>query len=240
MPVDPSGTEEPTPLERTLADLEGRATELRETGWQVATVPAAHVTAEPPGAGESDRFGYVYVAPGSAAGPFREAFDAGEFGSFRLFRRTVGGTEYLLTELTDPQREIAILLAGGVENGDREAVRRAAEAEGAIGRFASLPRAVRPYVDPETTVPVDSVAGPVPDDPVAALVNRLVAVGLDAYAVRLTTRDLETIGFEAVRALVPAAQPLFVDEPYFGGRAERAPEAMGYEPRLARQHHPFP
>jgi len=116
----------------------------------------------------------------------------------------------------------------------------AAEAEGAIGRFASLPRAVRPYVDPETTVPVDSVAGPVPDDPVAALVDRLVAVGLDAYAVRLTTRDLETIGFEAVRALVPAAQPLFVEEPYFGGRAERAPEAMGYEPRLARQHHPFP
>jgi len=138
MPVDPSGTEEPNPLERTLADLEGRATELRETGWQVATVPAAHVTAEPPGAGENDRFGYVYVAPGSAAGPFREAFDAGEFGSFRLFRRTVGGTEYLLTELTDPQREIAILLAGGVENGDREAVRRAAEAEGAMYSHVQL------------------------------------------------------------------------------------------------------
>lgn len=138
MPADPSGTEEPNPHERTLAELEARAGDLREAGWQVATVPAAHVTAEPPEAGDSDRFGYVYVAPGSAADPFREAFETGGFDSFELFRRTVGGTEYLLTELTDTEGEVAILLAGGVENGDPEAVRRAAEREGAMYSHVQL------------------------------------------------------------------------------------------------------
>jgi ribosomal protein S12 methylthiotransferase accessory factor len=48
------------------------------------------------------------------------------------------------------------------------------------------------------------------------------------------------MGFEAVRALVPAAQPLFTDEPYFGERAERVPRELGFEPRLDRDHHPFP
>ena len=138
MTADPSGTEEPTPYERTLAELEARAEELRAEGWQVATVPAAHVTAEPPDAGDSDRFGYVYVAPGSADEPFREAFREGEFDSFELFRRTVGGTEYLLTELTDTEREVAILLAGGIENGDVDAVRRAAEREGAMYSHVQL------------------------------------------------------------------------------------------------------
>ena len=138
MTADPSGAEEPNPYERTLAELEARAEELRAEGWQVATVPAAHVTAEPPEAGDSDRFGYVYVAPGSAEEPFREAFDVGAFGSFELFRRTVGGTEYLLTELTDTEREVAILLAGAVENGDVGAVRRAAEREGAMYSHVQL------------------------------------------------------------------------------------------------------
>jgi hypothetical protein len=138
MTADPSGTEEPNPWERTLAELEARAEELRDAGWQVVTVPAAHVTAEPPEAGDSDRFGYVYVAPGSAEEPFRESFRKGEFDSFELFRRTVGGTEYLLTELTDPDREVAILLAGAIENGDVCAVRRAAEREGAMYSHVQL------------------------------------------------------------------------------------------------------
>jgi len=116
----------------------------------------------------------------------------------------------------------------------------AVDAEGAIGQFASLPDAVQPYVAPATSVPASRVAEPPGGDPVATLIDRLAEADLDAYAVRLTTRDLDAIGFEAVRALVPAAQPLFVDEPCFGERAERVPETMGYEPRLDRQHHPFP
>jgi ribosomal protein S12 methylthiotransferase accessory factor len=48
------------------------------------------------------------------------------------------------------------------------------------------------------------------------------------------------MGFEAVRVLVPGAQPLFTGEPYFGERARTVPEALGFEPRLDRPIHPFP
>ncbi|WP_225334471.1 YcaO-like family protein [Halomicrobium urmianum] len=120
---------------------------------------------------------------------------------------------------------------------------QAAEESGAIGEYAEFPEAARAFVDPAQTIPADSV-GPdeVPEGGAAldALVDRLSAAGLDAYATRTTTRDLELLGFEAVRVLVPDAQPLFFGDPFFGERAERVPDDLGFEPRLDRDHHPFP
>ena len=119
----------------------------------------------------------------------------------------------------------------------------AADESGAIDSYAEFPPAARRFVAPDTTVPVDSVGPDESFDGTAeldALVSRVVDAGMDPYATRLTTRDLERMGFEAVRALVPAAQPLFTDEPYFGERAERVPRELGFEPRLDRDHHPFP
>ena len=119
----------------------------------------------------------------------------------------------------------------------------AAEQAGAIGEYADLPERVRGFVEPETTIPVESV-GP-PDVPAGAaeldlLVERVSDAGLDAYAARLTPRDVEAIGFEAVRVVVPEAQPLFSGDPYFGSRARVVPGELGFEPRLERAYHPFP
>ena len=120
---------------------------------------------------------------------------------------------------------------------------RAAEEPGAIGHYADFPETAQDFVDPETTIPAASV-GPeaVPDGKAEldALVERVTEAGLDAYGARVTPRDVETLGFEAVRVVVPAAQPLFTDDPYFGTRAESVPEALGFEPRPDRDHHPFP
>jgi ribosomal protein S12 methylthiotransferase accessory factor len=117
----------------------------------------------------------------------------------------------------------------------------ASTAGGRIGHFASLPDSARPFTDPETTIPADSVGGDVtPADALDALLDRLAEADLEAYGARLTTRDVAHLGFEAVRVLVPEAQPLFVDEPYFGERAERVPEDLGFAARLDREHHPFP
>jgi len=121
--------------------------------------------------------------------------------------------------------------------------------EGAIGYYADFPPAAESFVSPASTarrdggVPAASVGpDPVPtgEMALAATVDRVVDAGLDAYAARITTPDVATLGFEAVRVLVPAAQPLFVDEPYFGDRAEMVPPELGYEPRLDRSFHPFP
>jgi ribosomal protein S12 methylthiotransferase accessory factor len=121
--------------------------------------------------------------------------------------------------------------------------REATAQPGAIGSYAEFPPTAREFVAPETTIPADSVG---PDESLAgeseldAVVSRAVDAGLDPYAARLTPRDLEQQGFEAARVLVPTAQPLFTDEPYFGERAERVPGELGFEPRLDRDHHPYP
>ncbi len=120
---------------------------------------------------------------------------------------------------------------------------RAAEAGGEIGAHAAFPEAAREFVTPELSVPATTVG---PTDPptgnaeLQALIDRVTAVGMDVYAARLTPRDVETMGFECVRVLVPEAQPLFTGEPYFGERARAVPESLGFEPRLDRTYHPFP
>jgi ribosomal protein S12 methylthiotransferase accessory factor len=119
----------------------------------------------------------------------------------------------------------------------------AEEQGGAIGTHADLPDATRAFLDPETTIPAESVGPAEPTTGAAELerlVDRVVDAGLDPHAARLTPRDVETMGFEAVRVLVPSAQPLFTGDPYFGDRARAVPESLGFEPRLDRTYHPFP
>jgi ribosomal protein S12 methylthiotransferase accessory factor len=118
----------------------------------------------------------------------------------------------------------------------------ATTAGGRVGHFASRPASIDEFVSPETTIPASSITTDIPTgaDALDALVRRITDVGLDVYAARLTPPDVNALGFEAVRALIPRAQPLFVDEPYFGERAETIPEKLGFESRLRREHHPYP
>ncbi|MBX0294368.1 YcaO-like family protein [Haloarcula nitratireducens] len=115
--------------------------------------------------------------------------------------------------------------------------------DGAIGRYADRPEDASSLVEAETAVPLSSIgldAPPEGEAELEALVERATDAGLAPYATRLTTRDLEGMGFEAVRVFCPTAQPLFFDDAYFGERAERVPADLGFEPRLRRAHHPFP
>ncbi|XVH31860.1 YcaO-like family protein [Haloferacaceae archaeon DSL9] len=118
----------------------------------------------------------------------------------------------------------------------------AADQEGAIGEYADFPPIARRFVDVDGVVAADtlgddSLAG---RDELDALVDALAAVDLDAYASRVTPRDVARLGFEAVRAVVPEAQPLFTGEPYFGDRSREVPESMGFESRTDRPYHPYP
>jgi ribosomal protein S12 methylthiotransferase accessory factor len=120
---------------------------------------------------------------------------------------------------------------------------RAADEPGAIGHYADFPTTAREFVDPETTIPATSVGPEAPPDGEAeldALVDRVTEAGLNAYGARVTPRDVASLGFEAVRVVVPEAQPLFTNDPYFGERAESVPESLGFQPRPDRDHHPFP
>ncbi len=119
----------------------------------------------------------------------------------------------------------------------------AAETESAaIGHHADFPEPTRAFFDPETTVSTTGLGEPELTGHTAleAVLDRVDDAELTAYTARLTTRDLATLGFEAVRVLVPEAQPLFTGEPFFGERARTVPESMGFEPTLDAAYHPFP
>ncbi|MFB6194950.1 MAG: YcaO-like family protein [Haloplanus sp.] len=120
---------------------------------------------------------------------------------------------------------------------------QAADEEGAIGRYADFPAEARSFVAVDGEVPAASVGPDTVPSGVAeldAIVSRAADAGLSVYAARLTTPDVADLGFEAVRVLIPAAQPLFVGDPFFGDRATTVPAALGYEPRLDRAFHPYP
>jgi len=119
----------------------------------------------------------------------------------------------------------------------------AMDAQGAIGRYADSPGGAADLTATETAVPLDSL-GPEADlggeAELETLCERVAEAGITPYGARLTTRDLEQLGFEAVRVVCPSAQPLFFGESFFGERAETVPADLGFEPRLDRDHHPFP
>ena len=146
----------------------------------------------------------------------------------------------------DPDAAARSALAEALQNWMelRRMGRERAESEpGAIGEYADFPDVVRNWIDADGPIPSASV-GPekIPSgvDELRAVFDRLAEDDLDAYAARLTPRDLAGIGLEAVRVLVPDAQPLFTGEPFFSERARSVPRELGFEPDLGREYHPYP
>jgi ribosomal protein S12 methylthiotransferase accessory factor len=121
---------------------------------------------------------------------------------------------------------------------------QAGEEGGAIGQYAEFPDRVRELTHPETTVPAESVADDAADltgeEALDALVDRVADAGLTPYAARTTTRDVASLGFEGVRAVIPESQPLFTGEAFFGDRLQSVAASMGFEARPNRAYHPFP
>ena len=120
---------------------------------------------------------------------------------------------------------------------------QAANEKAAIGEYAAFPPAAQQFVDADATVPAGSVGPdrlPEGEAELDAATERVADAGLDAYAARTTTRDVAELGFEAVRVLIPAAQPLFTGKPFFTERAETVPRELGFEPRLDGPYHPYP
>lgn len=119
----------------------------------------------------------------------------------------------------------------------------AADESGWIGRYAAFPEEARGFLEADGEVAAERVGPADPPSGAAALdalVDRVRDAGMEPYAAWLTPRDVRALGFEAVRVLVPQAQPLFTGAPVFGERAKRVPESLGFEPRLDREPHPYP
>lgn len=120
---------------------------------------------------------------------------------------------------------------------------RADDEQEHVAEFARFPRQARGLIDAETTVEAGEIAPAGIEDAEDALahcVEALEASDLTGYAARLTTRDVESLGFEAVRVVVPQAQPLVKQRGHFTDRLRSVPRELGFSPRLDRGHHPYP
>lgn len=118
-----------------------------------------------------------------------------------------------------------------------------AKSEGAIARFATFPRKARGLITMEHVVPADSVGPdetPQGENALERAIEAVTAVGLDVYASRLTTPDIEQLGFEAARVIVPEAQPLVRETTPMTERLREVPPTLGFRPRLDRGPHPYP
>lgn len=100
---------------RTLESATEMADDLRAEGWEVVTVRAGHVAPEPPGAGDTGRFGYVYLAQGEIAEEFEAAIEEGSFEEYEVFASREGNDLFLLTRVLDSDRGLAVLLVGAVD-----------------------------------------------------------------------------------------------------------------------------
>ncbi|WP_458207265.1 DUF7529 family protein [Haladaptatus sp. NG-SE-30] len=100
---------------RTLDDMESMAADLESEGWDVIQIPASHTAPEHPEAGETDRFGFVYVIPDNYAEAFSEAVEAGDFPKYQVFRQEVSSRVFMLTQYLDAETGTAILIAGTYE-----------------------------------------------------------------------------------------------------------------------------
>lgn len=100
---------------QTLEDMTAIGEELESEGWETVTIAAGHTAPEHPDVGNTDRFGLSYVVPGNKAEAFTDAFEAGTFPQYKVYRQEVSGRVFMVTQLMDPDTKTAILIAGSFE-----------------------------------------------------------------------------------------------------------------------------
>lgn len=101
--------------QRTLAETGEMADRLTAEGWTVATIRAGHVAPEPPAHGDTDRFGFVYLAQGRDRPRLENALESGEFDDYTVFNHRADTNLYTLTRIEDADAKVAVLLAGAID-----------------------------------------------------------------------------------------------------------------------------
>lgn len=115
----------------TLADMDAIAEEREADGWDVLTLAAGDTA--PLGRGTEDdegEFGLSYVVGADDAEAFRDAFEAGEFPVYDVYRQTQLGHVFVVTELRDPDTDQVVLIAGGYLQYDEKMCAYTAREEG--------------------------------------------------------------------------------------------------------------
>jgi len=101
--------------ELTVGDAERMAEGKAEEGWETVVLPAGDMAPEPPEDGIEGRYGLAYVVPGNRADTLEEMLETASFPEWEVYRTTVEGQVFIVTELLDPDAEMAAYVAGNYE-----------------------------------------------------------------------------------------------------------------------------
>jgi hypothetical protein len=101
--------------EAATDELELLAEERRMEGWELLTMTVSNAVPESPEPGKSDQFGLLYAVTEDEADRLTEFLDGAAIDEFEAYRRTVGATCFLLTELRDTENRLCVLVAGAYD-----------------------------------------------------------------------------------------------------------------------------
>jgi hypothetical protein len=97
----------------TLHDLDVIVEEHEENGWDAVRIAAQDCACEGRDTNDVEgRFGLSFVIADNHADPFLEAFEAGEFPKYEVYRGEANGRVFMIIEYLDPGTETAIVVAG--------------------------------------------------------------------------------------------------------------------------------
>lgn len=99
----------------TVGDAERMAEGRSAEGWETLVIPAGDTAPEPPEDGPSGRFGMVHVIPGNRAERLQEMLEYATFPAFDVYRATVNGRVFFVTELIDEEHTAVVYVAGSYE-----------------------------------------------------------------------------------------------------------------------------
>lgn len=102
--------------QKTIDQAEALAEEHSENGWEAASVAAFHTDPVSPSMGDDDdRFGLVHVIPDNHADRVASLLEANDFTEYQVYGRSISTFRFQVTELLDPERESALLIAAAYE-----------------------------------------------------------------------------------------------------------------------------
>ena len=122
----------------TLDDMEAMAEARRAEGWEAVTCMAVDTAPTNPDAGDRDDFGLVFVLPNNMAEAFQDAYEAGSFPKYEVYRASDEGRAYVVVEYVDPETETVIFVAGQYELRFAPGMVKAARREDAMYTYAQL------------------------------------------------------------------------------------------------------
>ncbi|MFB6070559.1 MAG: hypothetical protein ABEJ76_05990 [Halanaeroarchaeum sp.] len=116
----------------TVGDAKRMAEGRSSEGWETLVLPAGDTAPEPPEGGPSGRFGMVHVVPGNRAERLQELLEFASFPAYDVYRASVHGRVFFVTELLDPEHTAAVYVAGNYQLADAKPLVAAAAKHGTM------------------------------------------------------------------------------------------------------------